>query len=49
VTLVTCYPFYHVGKAPRRYIVRATLQEPPLASGAGKKLPTREEGAGNRD
>ena len=23
VTLVTCYPFYHVGSAPQRYIVRA--------------------------
>ena len=23
VTLVTCYPFYFVGKAPQRYIVRA--------------------------
>lgn len=23
VTLVTCYPFYYVGPAPRRYIVRA--------------------------
>ncbi|MGB5890040.1 MAG: class D sortase [Thermoanaerobaculia bacterium] len=49
VTLVTCYPFYHVGKAPRRYIVRATLQESPLASGTEKDLPTRDEGAENRD
>lgn len=24
LTLVTCYPFYFVGNAPRRYIVRAT-------------------------
>jgi sortase A len=23
LTLVTCYPFYHVGPAPKRYIVRA--------------------------
>lgn len=23
LTLVTCYPFYHVGAAPQRYIVRA--------------------------
>ena len=28
LTLVTCYPFYHVGPAPQRYIVRA------VASGA---------------
>ena len=24
ITLVTCYPFYFVGSAPQRYIVRAT-------------------------
>jgi sortase A len=23
LTLVTCYPFYYVGPAPQRYIVRA--------------------------
>jgi sortase A len=27
LTLVTCYPFYFVGKAPKRYIVSATLME----------------------
>jgi sortase A len=27
VTLVTCYPFYFVGSAPSRYIVRAELDE----------------------
>jgi len=25
ITLVTCYPFYFVGHAPKRYIVKATL------------------------
>jgi sortase A len=25
LTLVTCYPFYHVGSAPQRFIVRARL------------------------
>ena len=25
ITLVTCYPFYYVGSAPQRYIVRGTL------------------------
>ena len=25
LTLVTCYPFYFVGHAPKRYIVRAKL------------------------
>ena len=28
ITLVTCYPFYYVGHAPERFIVRAVLQEP---------------------
>ncbi len=27
ITLVTCYPFYFVGDAPRRYIVRASIDE----------------------
>jgi sortase A len=27
VTLVTCYPFYFVGSAPRRFIVKAQLEE----------------------
>ena len=27
VTLVTCYPFYFVGNAPQRYIVRAELDD----------------------
>ncbi len=27
VTLVTCYPFYFVGSAPRRFIVRASISE----------------------
>jgi sortase A len=28
ITLVTCYPFYFVGHAPERFIVRAVLQDP---------------------
>ena len=27
LTLVTCYPFYYVGDAPQRYIVRASLRK----------------------
>lgn len=27
LTLITCYPFYFVGPAPQRYVVRAVLQE----------------------
>lgn len=29
VTLVTCYPFYFIGAAPQRYIVRAELYDAP--------------------
>lgn len=28
ITLITCYPFYVVGAAPERFIVRATLLDP---------------------
>ncbi len=27
VTLITCYPFYYVGHAPERFIVRAAIQQ----------------------
>ena len=30
LTLVTCFPFYYVGPAPRRFIVRARLMANPL-------------------
>ena len=33
LTLLTCYPFRHIGPAPRRYVVRARLESAvPLAS-----------------
>jgi len=25
LTLVTCYPFYYLGRAPKRFVVRAEL------------------------
>ena len=31
LTLVTCYPFYHVGPAPQRYIVRAVSADSAAA------------------
>lgn len=34
VTLVTCYPFYYVGAAPKRFIVRATRIDSPETLGA---------------
>jgi sortase A len=33
LTLVTCYPFYFVGEAPRRFIVRAALKHGVLTDG----------------
>jgi len=33
ITLVTCYPFYHLGDAPQRYIVRCVLKEPQSRGG----------------
>jgi sortase A len=29
LTLVTCYPFYYIGKAPQRFIVHAVLASDP--------------------
>lgn len=37
VTLVTCYPFYFVGSAPQRYIVRA-VPSPALEASTGGEL-----------
>jgi len=36
ITLVTCYPFYYVGHAPERFIVRAVLQEQKQITRRGK-------------
>ena len=34
LTLVTCYPFYHIGPAPQRFIVRAVRADTAPAVGA---------------
>lgn len=34
MTLVTCYPFYYVGSAPDRFIVKARLESPPAPTPA---------------
>jgi sortase A len=28
LTLVTCYPFYFIGEAPQRYIVKGVAEDP---------------------
>jgi sortase A len=37
LTLVTCYPFYFVGPAPRRWIVRARQVAPQIAASSTMK------------
>ncbi len=44
VTLVTCYPFYFVGHAPQRFIVRASSAGPALG---GSLKPNTGAGANN--
>lgn len=51
LTLVTCFPFYYVGSAPKRYVVTATIENSskrnPRASGAsittGKNTNNKEK------
>jgi sortase A len=40
LTLVTCYPFYFVGSAPQRYIVRATIS--PASPSSGSSIASAE-------
>jgi sortase A len=37
LTLVTCYPFYYVGSAPNRFIVKAHLVEAPTTEAGGSQ------------
>jgi sortase A len=37
LTLVTCYPFYFVGSAPKRFIVHASVAEPGGEPGTGER------------
>src|SRR5262245_47237830 len=50
LTLVTCYPFYYVGDAPKRFIVKARLDSPaetPLAASVEAVSLTAAGGIGN--
>ena len=38
ITLVTCFPFYYVGNAPKRYIVRAALDQPEVTKVAERRI-----------
>ena len=37
ITLITCYPFYYVGRAPRRYVVEASAEE------LARKIPPQDD------
>ncbi len=39
LTLVTCYPFYYIGSAPKRYIVRAALDQSGDPKVAERRMP----------
>jgi sortase A len=47
LTLVTCYPFYYVGSAPKRFIVRANQEESASNKNAAKLLVAKRS-TGNR-
>jgi sortase A len=44
ITLVTCYPFYFVGSAPLRYIVRASTTSLINIKGSEHPVPSEEGG-----
>jgi len=46
LTLVTCYPFYFVGSAPQRYIVRASIANSTVRGKAGQQSLLAEKGGG---
>jgi len=49
LTLVTCYPFYFIGSAPRRFIVRAVhVADRPAATSASSELVPCSSCADNR-
>ena len=48
ITLITCYPFYHIGDAPQRYIVHAWLKQRrlqlrPVTTSASNSAATSEK------
>ena len=44
LTLVTCYPFYFVGSAPQRFIVRAVLSATDRVLAASMNASRAESG-----
>jgi sortase A len=44
LTLITCYPFYYVGPAPKRFIVRARLVSADARSASGECFSPRKHG-----
>jgi sortase A len=47
LTLVTCYPFYFIGSAPQRYIVRAVKHDPAVTT-ESDRVPPEHSSASTR-
>jgi sortase A len=47
LTLVTCYPFYFVGSAPKRYIVQASIKDSDAAGSHAVERPNADARNGN--
>jgi sortase A len=43
ITLITCYPFYYVGDAPRRYVVHASLKQRRLQLRSSARSPSHPD------
>jgi len=44
MSLITCYPFYYVGPAPKRFVVRAELEPPEVARAPVVEVPIESPG-----
>jgi sortase A len=44
MNLITCYPFYYVGPAPKRFVVRAELEPPEVARAPVSEVPIESPG-----
>lgn len=49
LTLVTCYPFYFIGSAPKRYIVHASIANPLDRSRPTRQSSSAGKGGGQDD
>ena len=48
LTLITCYPFYFIGSAPKRYIVQASVADSASTNEHGRVESSSESGPANQ-